>query len=33
MDIKFDVSLYSEVLGTLYKDNEIDLDGLEAKDD
>ena len=33
MDIKFDVSLYSEVLGTLYKDNEIDLDGLEAKVD
>ena len=33
MDIKFDVCLYSENLGALYKDNEIDLDGLEAKVD
>ena len=33
MNIKFDVYLYPENLGALYKDNEIDSDGLEAKVD
>ena len=33
MDIKFDVYLYPENLGALYKDNEIDSNGLEAKVD